>query len=167
MINKLSDGPGNDNLFQKLLWTISKVSLQAGMMGTVAIPAPRFKGGVSWYSVDLDLPPGKRWAAVIGDKKAEVSVLSVRGNVLKMNLNPELSVFLPPPPEAGQHGPGHQEPGERFCAQREAGGSGGRFPGMLPFSSQPLVWPLPAGVSTLCSPLSPAADGGDAPAPFW
>ncbi|CAF96605.1 unnamed protein product [Tetraodon nigroviridis] len=33
---------------------------------------PTFKGAVSWYTVDLDLPPGKRWAAVISDKKAEL-----------------------------------------------------------------------------------------------
>lgn len=43
----------------------------------------RFKGAVSWYSVDLDLPPSKRWAAVIGDKKAEVSVFSVLRERLK------------------------------------------------------------------------------------
>ncbi|XP_037546396.1 acid ceramidase [Nematolebias whitei] len=30
---------------------------------------PTFKGDVSWYTVDLDLPPKERWAAVISDKK--------------------------------------------------------------------------------------------------
>lgn len=32
----------------------------------------RFRGAVSWYTVDLDLPPTKRWTAVITDKKANV-----------------------------------------------------------------------------------------------
>uniref|UniRef100_A0A671Y9I3 Acid ceramidase n=1 Tax=Sparus aurata TaxID=8175 RepID=A0A671Y9I3_SPAAU len=33
---------------------------------------PTFKGGVSWYTVDLDLPPSKRWSALITDKKTEL-----------------------------------------------------------------------------------------------
>ncbi|KAM9314521.1 acid ceramidase [Pholidichthys leucotaenia] len=33
---------------------------------------PTFKGPVSWYTVDLDLPPHKRWTAVIIDKKADL-----------------------------------------------------------------------------------------------
>ncbi|XP_023686399.1 acid ceramidase [Paramormyrops kingsleyae] len=33
---------------------------------------PTFKGAVTWYTVDLNLPPSKRWAAVISDKKAEL-----------------------------------------------------------------------------------------------
>uniref|UniRef100_A0A3B4GF00 Acid ceramidase n=1 Tax=Pundamilia nyererei TaxID=303518 RepID=A0A3B4GF00_9CICH len=32
---------------------------------------PTFKGAVSWYTVDLDLPPSKRWSAVITDKKTD------------------------------------------------------------------------------------------------
>uniref|UniRef100_A0A8C2Q3U6 Acid ceramidase n=1 Tax=Cyprinus carpio TaxID=7962 RepID=A0A8C2Q3U6_CYPCA len=34
---------------------------------------PTFKGDVSWYTVNLDLPPSKRWTDIITDKKNEVS----------------------------------------------------------------------------------------------
>uniref|UniRef100_A0A8C2ZYT5 ceramidase n=1 Tax=Cyclopterus lumpus TaxID=8103 RepID=A0A8C2ZYT5_CYCLU len=30
---------------------------------------PTFRGSVSWYTVDLDSPPSKRWTALITDKK--------------------------------------------------------------------------------------------------
>ncbi|XP_034455800.1 N-acylsphingosine amidohydrolase (acid ceramidase) 1b isoform X2 [Hippoglossus hippoglossus] len=33
---------------------------------------PTFRGPVSWYTVDLDLPPGKRWSALIADKKNDL-----------------------------------------------------------------------------------------------
>ncbi|XP_065110587.1 acid ceramidase [Paramisgurnus dabryanus] len=33
---------------------------------------PTFKGDVSWYTVDLDLPPSKRWTEIITDKKNEM-----------------------------------------------------------------------------------------------
>ncbi|KAI4894481.1 hypothetical protein NFI96_029398 [Prochilodus magdalenae] len=33
---------------------------------------PTFKGPVSWYTVDLDLPPSQRWKDVITDKKGEL-----------------------------------------------------------------------------------------------
>ncbi|KAJ8335926.1 hypothetical protein SKAU_G00392680 [Synaphobranchus kaupii] len=33
---------------------------------------PTFKGAVTWYTVDLDLPPSKRWTGVISDKKADL-----------------------------------------------------------------------------------------------
>ncbi|XDV14785.1 hypothetical protein PO909_014974 [Leuciscus waleckii] len=33
----------------------------------------RFKGDVSWYTVDLDLPPSKRWTDVITDKKKDMA----------------------------------------------------------------------------------------------
>lgn len=33
---------------------------------------PTFKGAVSWYTVDLDLPPSKRWTGIITDKKADL-----------------------------------------------------------------------------------------------
>uniref|UniRef100_A0A667WM00 Acid ceramidase n=1 Tax=Myripristis murdjan TaxID=586833 RepID=A0A667WM00_9TELE len=32
---------------------------------------PTFKGGVPWYTVDLDSPPHKRWTALITDKKTD------------------------------------------------------------------------------------------------
>ncbi|XP_054599781.1 acid ceramidase isoform X2 [Nothobranchius furzeri] len=32
----------------------------------------RFRGPVSWYTVDLDLPPSKRWTAVITEKKQDL-----------------------------------------------------------------------------------------------
>ncbi|PWA27234.1 hypothetical protein CCH79_00013875 [Gambusia affinis] len=34
---------------------------------------PTFKGPVSWYTIDLDLPPSKRWTALITDKKTELA----------------------------------------------------------------------------------------------
>ncbi|XP_046901363.1 acid ceramidase [Hypomesus transpacificus] len=33
---------------------------------------PTFKGGVTWYTVDLDLHPSDRWTAIITDKKADL-----------------------------------------------------------------------------------------------
>ncbi|XP_008297501.1 acid ceramidase [Stegastes partitus] len=33
---------------------------------------PTFRGAVGWYTVDLDLPPSKRWTALITDKKTEL-----------------------------------------------------------------------------------------------
>lgn len=33
---------------------------------------PTFRAAVDWYTVDLDLPPIKRWTAVITDKKTEL-----------------------------------------------------------------------------------------------
>uniref|UniRef100_A0A7N6BF93 Acid ceramidase n=1 Tax=Anabas testudineus TaxID=64144 RepID=A0A7N6BF93_ANATE len=32
----------------------------------------RFRGPVSWYTVDLDLPPSKRWTPLITDKKTDL-----------------------------------------------------------------------------------------------
>uniref|UniRef100_A0A672JVD4 Acid ceramidase n=1 Tax=Sinocyclocheilus grahami TaxID=75366 RepID=A0A672JVD4_SINGR len=34
---------------------------------------PTFKGDVAWYTVNLDLPPSKRWTDIITDKKNDVS----------------------------------------------------------------------------------------------
>uniref|UniRef100_A0A8C2ZYY0 Acid ceramidase n=1 Tax=Cyclopterus lumpus TaxID=8103 RepID=A0A8C2ZYY0_CYCLU len=36
---------------------------------------PTFRGSVSWYTVDLDSPPSKRWTALITDKKTLVNVI--------------------------------------------------------------------------------------------
>uniref|UniRef100_A0A8C7P760 Acid ceramidase n=1 Tax=Oncorhynchus mykiss TaxID=8022 RepID=A0A8C7P760_ONCMY len=33
---------------------------------------PTFKGPVTWYTIDLDLPPSERWKLIITDKKAEL-----------------------------------------------------------------------------------------------
>ncbi|XP_072318678.1 acid ceramidase [Eucyclogobius newberryi] len=39
---------------------------------------PTFKGGVGWYTVDLDLPPHRRWTPLITDKKNDlVSMIQV------------------------------------------------------------------------------------------
>lgn len=46
----------------------------------------RFRGAVSWYTVDLDLPPTKRWTAVITDKKADVRRLSSTLNKSDTNI---------------------------------------------------------------------------------
>lgn len=36
---------------------------------------PTFKGSVSWYTIDLDLPPQKRWTSVITDKKKDLDIM--------------------------------------------------------------------------------------------
>lgn len=36
----------------------------------------RFKGAVTWYTVDLDLPPSKRWTTLMSEKKDDVSGIS-------------------------------------------------------------------------------------------
>ncbi|XP_012725068.2 N-acylsphingosine amidohydrolase (acid ceramidase) 1b [Fundulus heteroclitus] len=36
---------------------------------------PTFRGPVSWYTIDLDLPPSKRWTAVISEKKNDLVVM--------------------------------------------------------------------------------------------
>uniref|UniRef100_A0A674EG59 Acid ceramidase n=1 Tax=Salmo trutta TaxID=8032 RepID=A0A674EG59_SALTR len=36
---------------------------------------PTFKGSVTWYTIDLDLPPSERWKLIITDKKAEVRAI--------------------------------------------------------------------------------------------
>ncbi|MFT7807719.1 acid ceramidase [Arapaima gigas] len=38
---------------------------------------PTCKGAVTWYTVDLDLPPAKRWTGVVSEKKADVSLVSM------------------------------------------------------------------------------------------
>uniref|UniRef100_A0A4W5RJU3 Acid ceramidase n=1 Tax=Hucho hucho TaxID=62062 RepID=A0A4W5RJU3_9TELE len=38
---------------------------------------PTFKGSVTWYTINLDLPPSERWKLIITDKKAEVRGLRV------------------------------------------------------------------------------------------
>uniref|UniRef100_A0A673FPV1 Acid ceramidase n=1 Tax=Sinocyclocheilus rhinocerous TaxID=307959 RepID=A0A673FPV1_9TELE len=43
---------------------------------------PTFKGDVSWYTVNLDLPPSKRWTDVITDKKNDVSLYHYTGSML-------------------------------------------------------------------------------------
>uniref|UniRef100_A0A8K9UVV7 Acid ceramidase n=1 Tax=Oncorhynchus mykiss TaxID=8022 RepID=A0A8K9UVV7_ONCMY len=35
----------------------------------------RFKGSVTWYTIDLDLPPSERWKLIMTDKKAELVTL--------------------------------------------------------------------------------------------
>lgn len=51
--------------------------------GSAALFSRRFNGAVSWYTVDLDLPPNKRWTAVISDKKAEVGTSGILVNMCK------------------------------------------------------------------------------------
>lgn len=36
---------------------------------------PTFKGTVDWYTIDLDLPPQKRWTSVITDKKKDLDTM--------------------------------------------------------------------------------------------
>uniref|UniRef100_A0A672SHL0 Acid ceramidase n=1 Tax=Sinocyclocheilus grahami TaxID=75366 RepID=A0A672SHL0_SINGR len=37
---------------------------------------PTFKGNVTWYTVNLDLPPSERWTQVIKDKNTEVQLFN-------------------------------------------------------------------------------------------
>uniref|UniRef100_A0A4W4GPC9 Acid ceramidase n=1 Tax=Electrophorus electricus TaxID=8005 RepID=A0A4W4GPC9_ELEEL len=39
---------------------------------------PTFKGEVPWYTVDLDLPPSKRWTDVITDKKNNAMIQAIK-----------------------------------------------------------------------------------------
>uniref|UniRef100_A0A4W5LRM9 Acid ceramidase n=1 Tax=Hucho hucho TaxID=62062 RepID=A0A4W5LRM9_9TELE len=43
----------------------------------------RFKGSVTWYTIDLDLPPSERWKPIITNKKAEVRGL----RLVRIHLN--------------------------------------------------------------------------------
>lgn len=45
--------------------------------GSAALFSRRFNGAVSWFTVDLDLPPSKRWTAVISEKKTEVGISAI------------------------------------------------------------------------------------------
>uniref|UniRef100_A0A8C8CIY9 Acid ceramidase n=1 Tax=Oncorhynchus tshawytscha TaxID=74940 RepID=A0A8C8CIY9_ONCTS len=36
---------------------------------------PTFKGSVTWYTIDLDLPPSERWKLIMTDKKSELVTL--------------------------------------------------------------------------------------------
>uniref|UniRef100_A0A672HXU2 Acid ceramidase n=1 Tax=Salarias fasciatus TaxID=181472 RepID=A0A672HXU2_SALFA len=38
---------------------------------------PTFRAAVGWYTVDLDLPPSKRWTAVITEKKTDVRLANM------------------------------------------------------------------------------------------
>uniref|UniRef100_A0A8C7MKJ8 Acid ceramidase n=1 Tax=Oncorhynchus kisutch TaxID=8019 RepID=A0A8C7MKJ8_ONCKI len=38
---------------------------------------PTFKGSVTWYTIDLDLPPSERWKLIMTDKKAEVRLVTL------------------------------------------------------------------------------------------
>uniref|UniRef100_A0A8C7G291 Acid ceramidase n=1 Tax=Oncorhynchus kisutch TaxID=8019 RepID=A0A8C7G291_ONCKI len=38
---------------------------------------PTFKGPVTWYTIDLDLPPSERWKLIITDKKAAVRLVNM------------------------------------------------------------------------------------------
>lgn len=93
----------------------------------------RFRGGVSWYTVDLNLPPSKRWTAVITDKKTEVRTLSSPLNQSHRNIGSFflliISFFI-----AGQHDSGHQRLGWCFCAQWAADKAGRHYAGECRFS---------------------------------
>uniref|UniRef100_A0A8C4IIX5 Acid ceramidase n=1 Tax=Dicentrarchus labrax TaxID=13489 RepID=A0A8C4IIX5_DICLA len=54
----------------------------------------RFRGAVSWYTVDLDLPPSKRWTALITAKKTDVKMLSIMFSDV---LQPLMADTLPNP----------------------------------------------------------------------
>uniref|UniRef100_A0A673FSG4 Acid ceramidase n=1 Tax=Sinocyclocheilus rhinocerous TaxID=307959 RepID=A0A673FSG4_9TELE len=45
---------------------------------------PTFKGDVSWYTVNLDLPPSKRWTDVITDKKNDVNAFVPSGKLIDL-----------------------------------------------------------------------------------
>ncbi|XP_030047332.1 acid ceramidase [Microcaecilia unicolor] len=43
--------------------------------GTYPPSGPTFKGNVTWYTINLDLPPEERWNKVVNDKKKEIAGL--------------------------------------------------------------------------------------------
>uniref|UniRef100_A0A8C8CGS6 Acid ceramidase n=1 Tax=Oncorhynchus tshawytscha TaxID=74940 RepID=A0A8C8CGS6_ONCTS len=46
----------------------------------------RFKGSVTWYTIDLDLPPSERWKLIMTDKKSEPLIV----NTLPYPFNEEI-----------------------------------------------------------------------------
>uniref|UniRef100_A0AAY4AAL9 Acid ceramidase n=1 Tax=Denticeps clupeoides TaxID=299321 RepID=A0AAY4AAL9_9TELE len=46
--------------------------VRAAWLHSCTFPSIRFKGAVTWYTVDLDLPPSKRWAAIMMEKRSDV-----------------------------------------------------------------------------------------------
>lgn len=92
----------------------------------------RFRGAVPWYTVDLDLPPNKRWTAVITDKKTEVRSSQLLQSTMacsKCHKQSLLFVFMMLFFQAGQHDPGHQRPGWCVCAQWKADRAGWYYTG--------------------------------------
>nr|XP_046165519.1 acid ceramidase-like [Oncorhynchus gorbuscha] len=68
-----------DRLCCLLLVSLSAVSAQfvppyteECQTGMYPPKGPTFKGPVTWYTIDLDLPPSERWKLIITDKKAEL-----------------------------------------------------------------------------------------------
>lgn len=53
----------------------------------------RFKGGVPWYTVDLDSPPHKRWTALITDKKTDVRMLPSEVNMFIIQVSEMMTCF--------------------------------------------------------------------------
>lgn len=53
-----------------VIWTICRFN----NMFIFSCDLSRFKGNVTWYTVNLDLPPSERWTQVIKDKNTEVAV---------------------------------------------------------------------------------------------
>ncbi|MCJ8750359.1 hypothetical protein PDJAM_G00263280 [Pangasius djambal] len=63
-----------------ILWIFGFVSLQYVppytedcRTGMYPPSGPTFKGAVPWYTINLELPPSKRWTEIITDKKDAVS----------------------------------------------------------------------------------------------
>uniref|UniRef100_A0A8C2JRV4 Acid ceramidase n=1 Tax=Cyprinus carpio TaxID=7962 RepID=A0A8C2JRV4_CYPCA len=73
------------NLSLKIMqtYTVSEHPLHYGTFrredcrsGMYPPKGPTFKGNVTWYTVDLDLPPSERWTQVIKDKNTEVKLFN-------------------------------------------------------------------------------------------
>uniref|UniRef100_A0A4W5LP74 Acid ceramidase n=1 Tax=Hucho hucho TaxID=62062 RepID=A0A4W5LP74_9TELE len=56
---------------------------------------PTFKGSVTWYTIDLDLPPSERWKPIITNKKAEVRGLRLVRIHLNYAIRDLANAFVP------------------------------------------------------------------------
>ncbi len=61
-----------------MLWAMWNSCVDFNNMFIFFCDVSRFKGNVTWYTVNLDLPPSERWTQVIKDKNTEVKL---RNNV--------------------------------------------------------------------------------------
>lgn len=63
-----------------VIWTICRFN----NMFIFSCDLSRFKGNVTWYTVNLDLPPSERWTQVIKDKNSEVAVFLLLHDLLEL-----------------------------------------------------------------------------------
>lgn len=127
----------------------------------------RFKGPVSWYTIDLDLPPSKRWTALITDKKTEVRGLPATGEQewwLLTWKSLRMCLF-----SAGWDDPSHQGLGQCLCSQWEADRTDWHHAGQSSsVTDRHIFGEVKAHLYTFCCFwYFPASDGRHSPKPVW